>query len=88
MRPFGEVSRRPGEDLFNDWWRNAAIRPAGFLQKPLAVQSTLDKTSTTLPRSRTLVGSTRAQVNGNHNRVHASLKSSRGPRGMSVAGSP
>src|SRR5438132_5187305 len=30
----------------------------------------------------------RAQVNGNHNRVHASLKSSRGPRGMSVAGSP
>ena len=24
----------------------------------------------------------RAQVNGNHNRVHASLKSSRGPRAM------
>ena len=30
----------------------------------------------------------RAQVKGNHNRVHASLKSSRGPRGLSVAGSP
>jgi hypothetical protein len=30
----------------------------------------------------------RVQVNGNHNRVHASLKSSRGPRGMSVVGSP
>ena len=32
--------------------------------------------------------SLRVQVDGNHNRVHASLKSSRGPRGMSVAGSP
>lgn len=30
----------------------------------------------------------RAQVKGNHNRVHASLKSGRGPRGMSVARSP
>ena len=30
----------------------------------------------------------RVQVNGNHNRVHASLKSSRGPRGISFAGSP
>jgi hypothetical protein len=30
----------------------------------------------------------RAQVDGTHNRVHASLKSSRGPRGLSVAGSP
>ena len=30
----------------------------------------------------------RARVNGNHNRVHASLKSSRGPRGISFAGSP
>jgi hypothetical protein len=32
--------------------------------------------------------SLRTQVNGNHNRVHASLKSSRGPLGMRVAGSP
>jgi hypothetical protein len=30
----------------------------------------------------------RAHVEGNHNRVHASLKSSRGPRCMSLAGSP
>ena len=29
-----------------------------------------------------------AQPNGNQNRLHASLKSSRGPRGMSFAGSP
>jgi hypothetical protein len=28
------------------------------------------------------------QLNGNHNSVHASLKSSRGPRDMSFAGSP
>lgn len=32
--------------------------------------------------------SLRVQVNGNYNRVHASLKSSRGPRGISFAGSP
>ena len=32
--------------------------------------------------------SLRLRVKHNHNRVHASLKSSRGPRGMSVAGSP
>jgi hypothetical protein len=29
-----------------------------------------------------------AQLDGNQNRVHASLKSRRGPRGMSLAGAP
>jgi hypothetical protein len=62
MRPLPRrVEGREGPS-FSDWGRNTAIRPAGFLQKPLAVQSTLDKTSTTLPRSKTLVGSTRART--------------------------
>jgi len=70
--------------------QSASLTPS-FLRCPSSFQEGMIE-----KRSITLMGRTtsatvamllrvRAQVNGNHNRVHASLKSSRGPRGMSAA---
>jgi hypothetical protein len=65
-----------------------------FLSCPSSFQEgMIEKRQMTLMRRTTdaivaMLLSLRVQVNGNHNRVHASLKSSRGPRGMSFAGSP
>ena len=59
-----------------------------FFQEGMIEKSPITLMGRTTDATVAMLLRVRAQVSGDYNRVHASLKSSRGPRGISVAGSP
>src|SRR5260370_14223904 len=69
------------DDISLHWFTNTAASSAQIYCSITLMGQTTSATVAMLLR-------VRAQVNGNHNRGHASLKSTRGRAGMTAAGSP